>query len=322
MKDTAYAYCVARIRANEKKLLDKSFINKLIESESYDSAVNLLKGAGWIEAGVSVKDYIRLQNEKLWTMISESVPDKDVTESLCVLNDYFNIKCAVKCALTGEDAEKYFIKPTTLDFEEIKKFLAEKNFTAFKNSDIGECLKEAYDVALKTESGQNAEVIIDSATLKALKLYSKKYKNSVFSEVCDFTIDSVNIKTAYRCLRAGKNIDFVRASISAGSFIDHTKLISCISEGEESLTAYLMKSRYAKGVAFYNESPVLFEKWCDETVVSIVSRAKFTAFGFDPVCAYYYARLNEIKNIRIILTSKQSGVAVDEIKERVRASYV
>ena len=57
-------------------------------------------------------------------------------------------------------------------------------------------------------------------------------------------------------------------------------------------------------------------------VISIAKKSAFTAFGFDPVCAYYYAKLTEMKSVRIILTGLKSGADKESIKERVRALYV
>ena len=70
------------------------------------------------------------------------------------------------------------------------------------------------------------------------------------------------------------------------------------------------------------KSSAEYEKMCDDEIISLVKRAKFTAFGFDPVCAYYYAKLTEIKSVRIILTALSAGLGEEEIKERVRALYV
>ncbi len=322
MKDTAYAFCVGRIRANEKKLLDSAFINKLTDSGSFDVAVKLLREIGWTDNGNTVKEIINAQNDRLWSFIIDSVPDENAVKCLCVLNDFFNIKCAVKCAFAGENPTDYFIRPSSFDFDELSKIILSKNFSAINNPVFRECAQEAYDFACKTENGQNAEIIIDCATLNALIDYSKKHKNSLFSEICDFFVDTSNIKTAFRCLYAEKNMDFVRNAISDCRLIDSKTLISCVANGKEALNSYLLKTVYSKGVALYDESPVLYEKWCDEQIIRIIGRAKFTAFGFDPVCAYYYARLNEIKNVRIILTSLQSGISVDKIKERVRLSYV
>lgn len=40
------------------------------------------------------------------------------------------------------------------------------------------------------------------------------------------------------------------------------------------------------------------------------------------IFAYVYARLSEIKNVRMIIVSKEGKVADDVIEERLRAMYV
>ena len=119
MKDTDYAFCVARLRANETKLLTNEFIEKLIEARSFDEAVNLLIEKGWIEQSEAYSDAINRHSVELWRLLNECVPDKKLLESLCVLNDYFNIKTAVKCAVTGEDATSFYVHPTTLNVEKL-----------------------------------------------------------------------------------------------------------------------------------------------------------------------------------------------------------
>ena len=47
MHETEYAYAVARIRANETKLLTRADIDQLIEAESYEAAVRLLADKGF-----------------------------------------------------------------------------------------------------------------------------------------------------------------------------------------------------------------------------------------------------------------------------------
>ncbi len=322
MKDTDYAFCVARIRANEKKLLDSSFMNKLASCGSFESAVGMLSDIGWCESSTSVRDIINMQNKKLWSLISDSVPDKKEADCLCVLNDFFNIKCAVKCAFTGEDPAGYFIYPSSLDTDELKKVILTKKFSSFGKTEFALCAKEAYELACKTENGQNAEIVIDCATLEALAHYSEFRKNSLFSEICDFFVDTANIKTAFRCISAGKNADFVRNAITECRHISRSTLCSCVAEGDEALMTYLARTRYLEGAQLYGNGPVLFDKWCDESIIRLVSKAKYTAFGFDPVCAYYYTRLNEIKNVRIILTALQSGISADKITERLRCPNV
>ena len=45
------------------------------------------------------------------------------------------------------------------------------------------------------------------------------------------------------------------------------------------------------------------------------------AFGVEPICAYFYNKLVEIKNIRILLTGKEKVYDTGEIRKRMRIPY-
>ena len=96
MKDTDYAYCVARIRANETKLLTNKQLKELCYCGDYNETVKMLSDYGWICEGTSVKEITDYQQKILWNLLVTSVPDKKVLDIFCVLNDYFNIKTCVK----------------------------------------------------------------------------------------------------------------------------------------------------------------------------------------------------------------------------------
>lgn len=321
MRDTDYAFCVARLRANETQLLTSDFVNKLAESTDYKDAVRILAEKGWMNSDDDITAAVKAQNTRLWELLNESVPDKKELDSLCTLNDYFNIKVAVKCLFTGENAESYYIQPTSLDLNKLSEAVKSHEFQALHDT-MGKCASQAYDIALKTENGQNADIIIDKAALEFLSEYAKKAKNRIISEICSFTADTSNMKIALRCSATKKNTDFAEAAISVCTYLDRDRLVRYCTTSEEELYNYLLSSKYSEGAELYKRSPAAFDKWCDDKIIDIVKGAKYTAFGFGPVCAYYYAKLTEIKTVRIILTGKLSGVSNDIIKERVRALYV
>lgn len=322
MKDTAYAFCVARIRAAETGLLDKNFMLKLCDCHDYDSCVSLLRETGWIDGGENLSDYISMQNRKLWSTLNESVPDKEELNCLCVLNDYFNIKCIVKCAFNGEDANKYFLVPTSLKTDKLKSLFTDNKFDIFSNADMINTFNEAYDIACKTENGQNAEILIDNAALRVLVKYANKNKSTVFSDMCAFIVDTSNIRTAFRCISTKKNADFINEAIADCCLFNRESFIGSVIEGRDALIEFLSATVYDMGVQIYLESPSMYDKWCDDTITEISKKSRFTSFGFDPVCSYYYAKTTEIKTVRIILSSKQSGIPAEIIKERVRETYV
>ena len=48
---------------------------------------------------------------------------------------------------------------------------------------------------------------------------------------------------------------------------------------------------------------------------------KHNTMGSGPVVAYYLARQNEIRTVRIIVTAKENGFPEETIRERVRKMY-
>ncbi len=321
MRDTDYAFCVARLRANEKYMLTKKDIDSLCSSGSYENALAFLREKKWITAEEKIGECIAYQNKLLWELLSECVPDKNELKVLCTVNDFFNIKAAVKCHFTSADASRYYVYPTTLDTAALTENVNSHEFRKIGGV-MGECAEKSYKAACLTENGQNADIIIDAVAVNVLKEYSVCNKNSLLGEVCAFVCDTANIKTAFRCAKAKKGKDFVSLAIGECCSLDRDSLIKATLAGEKELSEYLGKTSYKALSETYVRSSADYEKKCDDEIISLIKKAKFKSFGFDPVCAYYYGKLTEIKSVRIILTALRAGLSEDGIKERVRALYV
>ena len=321
MRDTDYAYCVARIRANERYLLKDKDITELLDCRSFDSAINFLLDKKWIAEVGDTSECIKYQSKKLWQLLSESVPDKKELDVLCVVNDFFNIKAAVKCHFVGRDPADYYIEPTSLDLKALTENIAAHKFSAI-DGNKGRCAEESYKIACLTENGQNADIVIDRACIDEMQGFANKKRDSVTGNICKFLCDTANIKIAFRCAQTQKKRDFTEEAIGKCSAIDRKTLVEMTLKGKDALAEYLSKSNYREGAEIYLTCAAEYEKWCDDKVITIAKKSAFTAFGFDPVCAYYYAKLAEMKTVRIILSGLKSGADKESIKERVRALYV
>ncbi len=320
-RQTDYAFCVARIRANETKLLDDDFIIKLAEAKDYPEAVRMLSEKHWMSQDESINQAVRRQSFDLWQLLKESVPYKDDLELLCVTNNFQNIKVAIKCILTGENAESFFVYPTTLDLHELVNSVKVLGFERLEEKYI-KCAQKAYETATATENGQLSDIIIDSAALVMLQKYAADCKEKSVSRALAFIADSSNIKIAFRCAATNKDISFIEEAISVCRYLDRQRLIDCCLTGFDAVLSYLKSTQYSEGAEIYSQTPSLYDKWCDCEIIRITNEAKYTAFGFSPVCSYYYKRLTEIKCVRMILSAKLAGADISTVKERVRALNV
>lgn len=63
------------------------------------------------------------------------------------------------------------------------------------------------------------------------------------------------------------------------------------------------------------------EKAINDFLIQVLKPAKYLVFGPEPVLAYYFAKVNEINLIRMIILGKLNNVSSDLLKERANSVY-
>ena len=323
MKDTDYAYAVARIRANEGKLLTGAQVEALTDAPSFERALQDLKNLGWLadDGEAEISTIIGRQNAALWDLLQAVVPDKDDLGALTALNDFFNLKAALKCMLTEQDPTPLYQMPTLLDLDALTENVNAHAFDRLPPF-LAACAKRAFEAAHRTESGQSADILVDEAALRFLADKAEETGSDLLREIFRFLCDSTNIKVALRCARTGKDLSFTESAVGPCFALEKSVLCYAAVQGEAALFNYLSATPLSGGAALLKNSTSAFEKWCDDTVLEKAKAAKYVFFGFDPIAAYFFAKTAEIKTVRILLSAKKAGVAPEIIKERVRALYV
>ena len=322
-RELEYTYAVARVRANEQTLLSAADIEQLITAGDYKVTMQKLSDAGWGEIK-DIYDYASyLENyfAKTWDFLVEIMSDIHELDLLLVKNDMQNLKAALKQIVSQHDAKDLYVQSTVYDTESILKAVEERRWNDLPDF-MQEPAAEAYEVLTETANGQLADAIIDKATLERIKFLGVKSGSPVLAELAERMCATANIKTALRCANTGKSKDFVTRSLCDCDTISKDKLVETSLEGVESVLKYLEESAYKDAGAKFKESTSVFEKWCDDILMECVKEARYTAFGIDPIIAYYVARDAEIKTVRIILSAKINNLPADVIRERVRALYV
>ncbi len=204
---------------------------------------------------------------------------------------------------------------------EIYDTVADRNFADLPDimSKAGE---KAYDILVRTSSAQLSDAVIDKATMKAMMSLAEKSDSDMLSQIAQCTVACADIKTAYRCILADKSPDFMKYAISSCSAFSSHDIIQKAVCGMDDFLSWLDKTDYAEAAESLRVSTTSFEKYCDDRIMEIVQRGKTTAFGVDPIVAYYIACETEILTLRIILSGKLNNIPGDTITARVRDMYV
>lgn len=322
MKNNDYLYAVAAIRATEGTLLKQSDLEQLINAPDYKKAINLLSEKGYDEPKGS--DYSEMLDKKLneiWTLVRKSAPEAEELNAFIVKNDFQNLKAVLKSEIMGYNAADFLVEPSVIEPEKLLDAVSKRKFDELPEF-ISECASEAYETLTKTGNGQLCDVIIDTSTLSAIRYFAEKGTDQTLKEYAESYILAADIKTGYRCVKTGKNAAFVKRAICNSSLVNKDGLVQAVLSGEEEFLDYLSASGLSEYREALEKNGSAFEKYCDDSMLRIMKKAKMTAFGVSPIAAYYTAMETETKCLRIILSAKLSSVSADVIRERMREVYV
>ena len=293
MSKTQYTYAVARIRALEVSLFSASTIEQLIACKDVESCLRFLQDKGWggTDVPMDADAILTREREKIWETMEEMHVDMDVFNVLSYTNWFHNLKAAVKEVCTGKSGANIFYEGTPIPKEEMLRIIKEKDYKALPEN-MQTAAEEAVEALLHSGDGQLCDIIIDRATMEAIKEAGRASKDDIIRDYAESTVAVANIKIAVRALKTAKSLEFLNGN------------------------------GYAAGAEALKESPSAFERWCDNRIIQTIKPQKTNPFSLGPLVAYVIARENEIKTVRIILTCKQNGLSDDSIRERVREMYV
>ena len=287
MSDLDYVYAVARIRVKEKYLLSDMDITQMVGLKDEKQVLGYLEDKGWGD--------------------SSSSGDADAT--------------AIKEICTSESNEEAFYPDEKYGRSEMLRILTEKDYKALPEH-MRSAAATAMDVMLQTRDGQKCDIIVDRACLDAICAAGKRSKHALLRDYAESTVAVSDIKIAVRALRTGKSIGFLKDALAPCGSVDVRLLAIAASENEEALMSYLETHGFREGADALKESPSAFERWCDNRLIETIRPQKMNSVSMGPIIAYYLARQNEIRTVRIILTAKANDFPEEAIRERVREMYV
>ena len=323
MSKAQYTYAVARIRALEVSLFSASVIEQLIACKDDEACLRFLQERGWggTDVPMDADAILTREREKIWETIGEMHVDMDVFDVLSYASWFHNLKAAVKEVCTGKSGANIYYEGTPISGEEMVRIVKEKDYKALPEN-MQAAAEEAVDILLHSGDGQLCDVVIDRATMEAVKEAGRSSRDEIIRDYAESTVAVANIKIAVRASKTAKSLEFMKRAMAPCDTLNVDGLAHAALAGMDSIIEYLNGNGYAEAAEALKDSPSAFERWCDNRIIQTIKPQKSNPFSVGPLVAYVIARENEIKTVRIILTCKQNGLSDDSIRERVREMYV
>ena len=331
--DTQYAYAVGKIRALEKRLLDRSRMERMIDARSPEEALKVLLEAGYESGSDDYSDVYEyeslLKNEqlKVYMLLKSIAPEPEVFDIFLFQNDYHNIKVLLKAEFLDQNCDYMLIDTGTIPVAELKKMIGERDLTRMTKT-MRNAVEESIDVFNRTNDPQDIDIILDRASFQQMQEYAASSGYKFVFELVQLMTDLTNIKIFLRGRSTGKKWDSLQKILLPGGSIDKRVFIENLEGTLESFVSFIKSKPYGSicvdGIENFNSTGSLskFERLTDNYVMSYIKKAKYVALGIEPLIAYLWAKENEIKNARIIMVGKINNISSEVIRERLRETYV
>lgn len=176
--------------------------------------------------------------------------------------------------------------------------------------------------------------LLGSDSLSDLKQSFKQSDSQFLQDYFMYTVDMHNIKTFLRLYVLKEPEEKLKTYLIYEGFFKKKTFLELYSQD---LSNFLHRLKYVHkharviDYAFFLEdavkklkehnSFVALEKAINEFLIQVLKPAKYLSFGPEPVIAYYFAKVNEINLIRLIILAKLNNLTTDLVKERLNNVY-
>lgn len=333
MDKMKFSQVIPRIRVYETKLLDKSKLDRMIDSNSAEEALKVLQETEYGSLMSNVKraeDYELILSEelkRLFNVMYDISPVKSLVDLMSTKYDYQNIKVILKGMFLKEDLSYLLIHVGSVEVSKLK-YSTENIHLSNLLPIMREAIEEAMSSFENTNDPQMVDIILDNYMFKALIHIKNEIKDTFIDKYVVALIDSTNLKTLLRVKKQNKGRGFFASVIIEGGSIDKDRLLGMQNDAASNIATKLSFSNYAEfikiGIEDYTKtnSVSLLEKLVDNFIMDMMKNAKIIPFGVEPLLAYIYAKETEIKIIRIIMALKLNNISSEIVRERLRDSYV
>lgn len=187
-----------------------------------------------------------------------------------------------------------------------------------------------------------SSLILDKKLLRLLELDNLKeiqdivtaYGSVYLIDYFRYLIDMHNIKTFLRLYLIKEPEEKLKMNLVSGGFINAEDFLKLYHQEIGALLNRLeyvhQEARIVDYASFLGEaikklnadnSFVALEKAINDFLIQVLKPAKYITFGPEPLLAYYFAKVNEISLIRMIVLAKLNQLPEDLVKERLNAVY-
>ncbi len=319
IKDTDYLQISARIRAMETRLLTKDRQQLMIEARSLKDAVRVLSECGYSDLDSGNYENVLAQAQKeVFSDLASACPAAEMVDYFRVKYDYHNLKTLIKGEALGLDVGRLLSDSGRVPAKTVADAISLNDLSRLPD-DMSSSATQAREVLATSADPQLCDLVLDKACFEQMNICAASCGSSFLQGYFRITVDAINLKTIVRIRRMNKGPELLRQALVDGGSITSLYQQALVGKSVEEIFNGTALQSAASAAA---EGQTALELQCDNAVADHLRSARMIPFGDAVVVAYLAAKEAEMTAVRTILAGKAAGIPGDQIRERLRDSYV
>ncbi|MBT5016224.1 hypothetical protein HN748_02485 [Candidatus Peregrinibacteria bacterium] len=342
-----FSYATARVRSLEPMLLDMTDVERMLGAKEAKEAYKILNDTAYanhvgdIEKTEDFQEVIDAGLHDAKELLDRIVPDPLLLDILFLPFDFHNFKTVLKGLAGDKDREEIreqLMPMGRIPLEALEAFFFEKDHEFFPLDEahtekIKTGIRKARQTYEKTNDPRFIDLILDRVLYEMLAEIAKKTGNSFVIKFVQKWIDLTNIKGFLRIKLLGQEEFFTTNNLLDEVFLKKGTLPTYkYKDGMEadrnSLTGIFKGTDYEsvvnRGLEAYDKfkSFLYLEKYAEEVLIDFARSSRYIDSGPEAVLAYFFAKQNNARIIRMIMVGKLRGINEEMLRDRIHKLYV
>ena len=331
MKD--YVFASSYLRVIEKWLLDATDIQRMIGEKEPKEVLKVLEDTNYAKefkgliSKVSPEDYQKILEDDLSCakrLLESLVENKDLIE-LCLLPfDFHNLKLFFKEKFLKVNLRKFVSFTGSQNPKELRKAVFGKK-EAKISLNFKEVIKKAQKAFQKRHDPFFIETYLDKEKYSLALFLAKKIKSKWILEYLKEEIDLLNLANIVRLFNLKKKEKIKEVLIEGGKIKWETESLLKFKDTPDFLlkikNQFDLKIREIIDEYLKEKNLWKFLRNLKNFHREELKKSKFIIVGPEVIFAYFVARLNANRNLRIIMEGKLNRIKNEEIQQRVRIPF-
>ena len=332
-RNDTYGYAVARVRALELQLFEPSRLQRMIDADDENAALEILAESGyarWMNEGARYDSALEAELCATFDEFAAFVPDRELIDIFRIPYDFHNVKVLMKSAFKAKTGgRKRYDLLTRLGSVPPDDLISrmESEEYGFLPWGLPEMIPSCVSMWEQNADIVEIERVLDGRMFAAMVSLAESLEFPGVISWVGARVDSENIRNLMRMKRFGFDPSVAAPFFHDGGTVAVSALVSMISDQPDAWVRNLAYSGVSEAISavgtggdFDEQMPAL-ERALDDHCAAVVAGARYSTTAPENVTAYLWGKEMEIKNIRTILVSKAAKTNREGVKGMMRRGY-